>query len=413
LGINRIGGSVRRAPNRAKGWKWRVKALFCPGKSRQIGTMDAGGLTMETKTCARINLNNLVRNLEAIRRRVAPAGIIPVVKADAYGHGAVAVSRRLVRAGLKLFAVARFEEAMQLRDSGIGAPILIFGRVFPDDLEQAIAADFRLTLFDPADIDWIAKTRRKKPAMVHVKVDTGMGRVGVLPDRQADFFNALEGADGLRWEGLYSHFATADEQDKRYARLQLDRFRQLLARIGKMKIRPAMIHMANSGAVLDLPESYFDAVRPGILLYGHYPSRETSGSIAARPVMTLQTAVAHIRRLPADCPVSYGRRWVTPGRTQIAVLPLGYADGIRRELTNRGEVLIKRKRYPMVGTVTMDTIMVNVGEDPIAVGDEAIIWGESDQGSLPLLEIAAGIGTIPYELTCGVSARVKRVYVDD
>ena len=367
---------------------------------------------MKIQTCAQINIDNLILNVRAIRQKVAPASIIPVVKADAYGHGAVAVTRRLAAEGFKLFAVAQFEEAMELRDSGIKEPILIFGRVFPDDIGQAITADFRLSLFEPSDIRWIEESKPKKQACVHVNMDTGMGRLGVLPDHEADFFNTLARSKYCRWEGLYSHFATADEKDKAYAHLQLVRFQKLLDRIHSMKTRPAMIHMANSGAILDLPESYFDAVRPGILMYGHYPSLETSLEIVPRPVMTLKTGVAHIRNLPANYPVSYGRRWVTPKQTRIAVLPIGYADGIRRDLTNRGEVLIRGKRYPMVGAVTMDHIMVDVGDDPITPGDEAVIWGESAQGSLSLLEIAAGIGTIPYELTCGVSKRVKRVYID-
>jgi len=367
---------------------------------------------MKIQTCAQINLDSLILNVKAIRQKIAPAGIIPVVKADAYGHGAVAVTRRLAVEGFKLFAVAQFEEAMELRDSGIKEPILIFGRVFPDDIGQAIAADFRLSLFEPSDIRRIEESKPKKQACVHVNVDTGMGRLGVLPDQETDFFNALALSKYCRWEGLYSHFATADEKDKAYAHLQLARFQTLLDRIHSMKTRPAMIHMANSGAILDLPESYFDAVRPGILMYGHYPSLETSLEIVPRPVMTLKTGVAHIRNLPANYPVSYGRRWITPKQTRLAVLPLGYADGIRRDLTNRGKVLIRGKRYPMVGTVTMDHIMVDVGDDPISTGDEAVIWGESAQGSLSLIEIAAGIGTIPYELTCGVSKRVKRVYID-
>jgi len=169
-----------------------------------------------------------------------------------------------------------------------------------------------------------------------------------------------------------------------------------------------MIHMANSGAILDVPESYFDAVRPGILMYGHYPSSETSHSIKPRQVMTLKTFVAHVREMPAGFPISYGRQWITKKTSKIAVLPLGYADGVSRKLTNKGEVLIQGRRYPMVGTITMDSIMIDVGDDPIKPGDEVIIWGESPQGSIQALEVAERIGTIAYELTCGVSKRVKR-----
>ena len=171
--------------------------------------------------------------------------------------------------------------------------------------------------------------------------------------------------------------------------------------------------MANSGAVLDMPESTFDAVRPGILLYGHYPSSETSRSIIPRQVMTLKTFVAHIRKIPADFPVSYGRRWISKKPTTIAVLPIGYADGIRRDLTDKGEVLIKGKRYPMVGRVTMDHIMIDVGKDPVAPGAAAILRGEGMHDPIQLLDIAEKLGTITYELTCGVSKRVQRIYVGD
>jgi alanine racemase len=176
---------------------------------------------------------------------------------------------------------------------------------------------------------------------------------------------------------------------------------------------PSIIHMANSGAILDLPESMFDAVRPGILLYGHYPSSETSQSVEIRQVMTLKTFVAHIRKIPANFPVSYGRKWTSEKPTTIAVLPIGYADGIQRSLSNIGEVLIKGKRYPQVGRVTMDHIMIDVGNDPIRPGDPVVIWGEDPQGVIQALDVAQNIGTIPYELTCAVSARIKRIYIGE
>jgi len=368
---------------------------------------------MKTKTCAEINLDNLIYNVRTMQQKVSPSMVIPVVKADAYGHGAVAVTKRLVNEGFKLFAVAQFQEAMELRESGITQPILIFGRLFPGEISIAIKAGFRITLFGKEDIRWIEKAGQEKQANVHVNLDTGMGRIGVLLEREPDFFDALYRSKDCIWEGLYSHFSTSDEKDKTYADLQLSKFQKILAGIKEKDKKPSMIHMANSGAILDLPESYFDAVRPGILLYGQYPSPETSCSIKIMQVMTLKTFVAHIRKIPAGFPVSYGRRWTAKKPTTIAVLPLGYADGIRRHLTNKGEVLIQDKRYPIVGTVTMDHIMVDIGNDPIKLGDEVVIWGDTPRGSIQTLEVAEKIGTIPYELTCGVSNRVKRVYHGD
>jgi alanine racemase len=366
---------------------------------------------MSQGTWAEINLDSLAYNVKAIQEKVLPARVFPVVKADAYGHGALPVVRRLVREGFDMFAVAQFQEAMELRESGIHHPILIFGRIFPPQIPEAVKAGFRVTLFGKDDIRWIEEAGLDLPAHVHANVETGMGRAGILLDHEPDFFDALVQSTRCRWEGLYSHFSTSDEMDKSYANLQLSRFRKIVSRVQLLDKRPSLVHMANSGAILDIPESYFDAVRPGILMYGHYPSPETSQSIKPRQVMTLKTYVAHLRDMPQGHPISYGRRWITPRRTNIAVLPVGYADGVRRGLTNKGEVLIRGKRYPMVGTVTMDQIMVNVGDDLIQPGDEVILWGDSAQGTIHVAEVAAKVGTIPYEVTCGVSQRVKRVYV--
>jgi alanine racemase len=367
---------------------------------------------MYPRTCAFIQLNHLRFNFREIRKKIAPARLIPVVKADAYGHGAVAISRCLVAEGARLLAVAQFQEAMALRESGIDVPILIFGRLFPNELPEAIKAGLRVTLFGEEDIRWIENVPGDLKARVHVNVETGMGRVGVMPDRQMEFFDKLIRSPRCAWEGLYSHFATADEADKTYAREQLSRFSALLQRLQGKRRQPPIVHMANSGAILDMPESYFNACRSGIVLYGHYPSMQTSRSIPLKQVMHLKTVIAQIRRLPAGHNVSYGRRWQTDRETTIAVLPIGYADGIRRQLTNRLQVIIRRRRYPVVGTVTMDQIMVDVGDDPVLVGDDVLIWGDSENGSIQVLEVAESMDSIPYEMTCGISRRVRRVVVD-
>jgi alanine racemase len=366
---------------------------------------------MRFKTCAEINLDALAYNVGQIRKKVSPARIIAVVKADAYGHGAIPVARRLVAEGIDLFAVAQFQEAMELRDSGIVQPVLVLGRIFPAEISQAIKAGLRITVFGEEDLRWIEDAAADVPAFVHVKLDTGMGRIGVLPDRASQVFDRLVRSGACFWEGLFSHFSTSDEFDKTYSNLQFSRFQETLSIVSKLDKKPQLLHMAASGGILDLPMSHLDAVRPGILMYGHYPSRETSKSIVPRQVMSLKTFVAHLRRMPAGHPVSYGRRWTAPMETTIAVLPIGYADGISRRLTNQGEVLIRGKLYPMVGTVTMDHIMVDVGNDPVQVGDEVLIWGNSPQGEIQILDVAEKIGTIPYELTCGVSRRVRRVHV--
>jgi alanine racemase len=369
---------------------------------------------MNLRTYAEINLDNLAHNIGCIRAKVACAEVIPVIKADAYGHGAISVAKRLALEGCAMFAVARFEEGMELRESGISQRILILGRLFPDDIAQAVEAGLTLSIFGEEDLGWVEKAcghSRGLPASVHLKLDSGMGRVGLLLHKAEDLFDRLAKSRACIWEGLYTHFSTADERDKSYANLQLSRFREVLAMLPQLAKRPRIVHMAASGAILDLPESYFEAVRPGILMYGHYPSKETSRSILPRQVMSLKSYIAHLREMPGGHPISYGRRWITPGPTKIAVLPIGYADGLSRRLTNNGEVLIRGRRYPIVGTVTMDYIMVNVGSDPVAVGDEVLLWGESPEGVIQTLDVAERIGTIPYELTCAVSRRVPRVYV--
>ncbi len=369
---------------------------------------------MSLRNYAEINLDNLAYNIGCIREKVASSAVIPVIKADAYGHGAAPVAKRLALEGCAMFAVARFEEGMELRESGISQRILILGRLFPDDIAQAVKAGLTLSIFGEEDLSWVEEAcghSRDLPATVHLKLDSGMGRVGLLLDKAADLFERLAKSRVCIWEGLYTHFSTADERDKTFANLQLSRFREVLAMLPQLAKRPRIVHMAASGAILDLPESYFDAVRPGILMYGHYPSKETSRCILPRQVMSLKSYVAHLREMPAGHPISYGRRWITPGPVKIAVLPIGYADGLSRRLTNNGDVLIRDRRYPIVGAVTMDYIMVNVGSDPVVVGDEVLLWGESPDGVIQTLDVAERIGTIPYELTCAVSRRVPRVYI--
>jgi alanine racemase len=369
---------------------------------------------MSLRNYAEINLDNLAHNIGCIRSKVVPSAIIPVIKADAYGHGAVPVAKKLAMEGCAMFAVARFEEGMELRESGISQRILILGRLFPDDIAQAVKAGLTLSIFGEEDLGWVEEACGHLPglpATVHLKLDSGMGRVGLLLDKAADLFDRLAKSRACIWEGLYTHFSTADERDKAFANLQLSRFHEVLAMLPQLAKRPWIVHMAASGAILDLPESYFDAVRPGILMYGHYPSKETSRCILPRQVMSLKSYIAHLREMPGGHPISYGRRWITPGPARIAVLPIGYADGVSRRFTNNGEVLIRGRRYPIVGTVTMDYIMVNVGSDPVAVGDEVLLWGESPEGVIQTLDVAERIGTIPYELTCAVSRRVPRVYV--
>ncbi|MFH2048327.1 MAG: alanine racemase [bacterium] len=365
-------------------------------------------------TIAEIHLDHLVHNLNEILKKVSPAEVMCVVKADAYGHGAIEVTKRLVKEGVTYFAVARLAEALELRNAGIEENILIFGSLFPDEIDAAVKNDIQVSITDSADIDTIRDNaiRNSIFVKVHLNIDTGMGRVGIPFDKARAAIIKIINIEQIKLEGIYTHFATSDERNKGYAELQLQRFYEITDGLVEHLPYKPKIHAANSGAILDLPDAKFDMVRAGISLYGHYPSTVTSKSIPLKQVMTLKTHVGLVRRLAAGSSVSYGRKFITDKETSVAVLPIGYADGIHRAMTNNADVLINGKLYPLVGTVTMDQIMIDVGDDPVKVGDEVIFWGDTKQGSLQATKVAHRIGTISYELCCAITQRVPRIYID-
>lgn len=366
-------------------------------------------------TVAEVDLECLRGNYHAIRRHVAPADVMAVVKANAYGHGAVPVARCLQVEGARHFAVARVAEGLELQQAGITGKILIFGTLFPDELETAIAHGLQVTATRAEDFAMAARlaAARRTTAIVHVKVDTGMGRVGLPCDSAVETIRSASGLPDLRIEGVYTHFATADCREKSFAEEQLARFTSLIGGLQRAGVSVPLVHAANSGAILDLPATCFDLVRPGIALYGHYPTTETSESVPLRQVMTFKTRVAQVRALPAGTSVSYGRRYVTQSATRIAVLNVGYADGVSRAFTNKGLVLIRGRLFPMVGTITMDQLMVDIGTAPVGVGDDVVLWGQSNQGALAATQVAERVGTIPYELCCAVAPRVPRRYLNE
>jgi alanine racemase len=364
-------------------------------------------------TFAEINLDHLVHNLRQIRQRVAPAEIMAVVKADAYGHGAIPVARRLASEGVRYFVVARVSEALELREAGIQQSILILGSLFPDEVQNALKLDTELTITDERDISIIERQARilKVKAKVHLHIDTGMGLVGIFPRQVVQIVKQISNSPWIELKGIYSHFATSDEFDRSYARQQLQVFNSVLDTIKSEGIELPLIHMANTGAILQFPEAKFDMVRPGISLYGYYPNSKLTKNLDLQPVMSLKSNVGVLRRFPKGCSISYGRRFTTSTETTVAIVQIGYADGLQRAFTGKGEVMIKGKLYPIVGTVAMDQIGIEVGNDPVKIGDEVLFWGESEQGSIDLVTIAERIGTIPYELICDVSKRVPRIYL--
>lgn len=365
-------------------------------------------------TRAEINLGAIAFNLQGIRRQVAPAGIMAVVKADAYGHGALQVSRVALEEGASYLAVAVIDEAIALRKAGIEAPLLVFGGFSHEDARLFVDWELDATVFDRQGLALISQAARKRnrPVRVHVKADTGMGRLGVDFREAVPFIEMVRNTEGVELTGLYTHFATSDALDKSYANLQLLRYKSLIDELASKGIRIPLKHTANSGAILDMPGSWFDLVRPGIMMYGHYPSAETTGSVEIHPAMSFKTAVIQVKQIERGQSVSYGRTLIADRPMTIATLPVGYADGYNRLLSNRGEVLIRGRRFPVAGRVCMDLIMAAAGAgDEIRAGDEVVLFGRQGDEEISVASICELLGTIPYEVTCWVSKRVPRVYM--
>lgn len=366
---------------------------------------------VQRATKAVINLGAISHNIAAIRKRIGnKRGLMAVVKADGYGHGAVEVSRVALRSGADSLGVALSEEGQLLREAGIEAPILVLGLIQPEEAYKVVNFRLAQTVTSIELLEALNQEGHKASTevKVHVKVDTGMGRIGVKPEEAVSFIRKVKSFKSLNLEGLFSHFSSADEKDKASSQRQLQLFDQVIHEVQLAGIELPKKHIANSAAVLDLPESYYDMVRPGIMVYGLYPSREVSHSIELKPAMALKTRVSAVKVVPPGTPISYGRTFITKKKTMVATLPVGYADGYRRLLSNRGVVLIKRCRAPLIGRVCMDTCMVDVSDvEDVQPGDEVILFGEE----ISVDEVAASIGTIVNEVICAVGKRVPRIYV--
>ena len=359
-------------------------------------------------TVAYIAHKNLTHNISLIRNAVGQRRIMAVVKADGYGHGAHEVAKTALAYGCEYLGVAFAEEGIALRKSGIDAPILVFGAHNIQNLTDAIQHNLEVTVTSDQQIDYLCGSNAQHPVTVHVKIDTGMNRVGINYQNFAPAIDKLLQCAHIDLKGVYSHFATSDDPDKTYARLQLSRFEVVAKEIRQKCSDPVLFHMANSAAIMTLPESWFDMVRPGIMLYGQSPSPEFDLTWDLHEAMTLKSALGLVKKAGKNEPVSYSRRYYTTGDTHIGVIPVGYADGFSRGNTNNARVLINGQSYPVVGTVCMDMIMVDLGADTrCKAGDEVTIYGPG----IPVNEVAARLGTIAYEVTCNVSARVPRIHL--
>lgn len=362
---------------------------------------------------AEVNLAAVRQNIRYIKRQLhAGTKLCAVVKADGYGHGALAVAKLALEQGADYLAVAIMEEAMVLRRAGIAAPILILGYTPPEQADIAITYRITQTVYSEEMVHALsaAAVASGKMAKVHIKVDTGMGRIGIQPEAAGEFAAFVRNCPGIELEGVFSHFAAADSQDKAYTYWQVEQFQLALKQIAERGIEIPLKHIANSAAILDMPELQLDMVRAGIILYGLLPSDEVSTALPLQPAMQLKAQISHIKPVSAGTSISYGCTYTAPVDQLIATLPIGYADGWTRLLAGKAEAVLRGRRVPFVGRVCMDQCMLDISAVPEAeVGDEVLLFGGD---MLPAEEVAAHIGTINYEVVCMVSKRVPRIYID-
>ncbi len=366
-------------------------------------------------TFAEINLDALRHNYRLIRSCVgSDTDLLAVVKADAYGHGAVAAARVFIEEGAPLLAVALVEEAIELRQAGIAHPILVMGSIRPGGERFFPEYDLIPYLFDLETAERLSReyTSRGMTCHYHLKVDTGMGRIGIPLVELEKVLAGLNQLDNMHLDGLMTHFARADEPDEPLTDLQIDTFRTALAMVKRAGYRPRYIHAANSAGIFTRKLQECTLARPGIALYGGWPS-DYFKNLDLRPVMSLRTQIAHLKTVPTGTGISYGHKFISQRETRVATLPVGYADGYNRRLTNLGEGLLRGQRVPVIGTVCMDWILIDVTDvDGVVVGDDVTLLGTDGAGNvIRAEELADKIGTINYEVFCGISKRVPRIHL--
>jgi len=372
-------------------------------------------------TQAEINLDHLCNNVDAFRETL-PQGkkLLACVKANAYGHGAVEMARELERVGVDYLSVAFLDEALELRQHGITLPILVLGYTPPEGIAEAWKHDVTITLFSKEVLEAIQHLETgtsSRKLKVHIKIDSGMGRLGLLPgDEALAFIQEVANLKQVMLEGMFTHFAKADEKDKTYTLEQYRRFQGVVDALRDQGCVIPIIHTANSAATIDTPELSYNMVRVGISLYGLYPSGEVNHQVVKlSPVLTLKTKAVLVKTLPPHWGVSYGTRYVTQGNERIATLPIGYADGFSRMLSGKAQVLVRGRRVPVVGTICMDQCMVSLQSfaaeaEEIQAGEEVVLIGHQSGAVITADEVASQLGTIPYEVVCMMAHRIPRVY---
>lgn len=364
-----------------------------------------------------INLDTIAHNIKQIRKITdSKAQIMAIVKADAYGHGAVEISKVALYNGASALGVAISDEGIQLRQNNIHVPILILGYTPEAKIEEAIKYNLLLTVFTYQTAELISKSAIKlcKTAKIHIKIDTGMGRIGFLPTQESkEIIKKITKLDNIEIDGIFTHFATSDEEDKTFTYTQAEIFKNFINKLEQDGLNIKIKHCSNSGAIIDLPQFSFNMVRAGIILYGMYPSKYINKEILdLKPAMELKTQISYIKEVVKGTPISYGRTYYTHDISKIATVPIGYADGYSRLLSNKGRVLVKGEYAPIIGKICMDQFMIDVTHiKDINIGDDIILVGTQGNKTVTAEEIAELIGTINYEIVCMISKRIPRVYI--
>jgi alanine racemase len=378
-----------------------------------------GGKMMELSSSRpawiEIDLDALKNNYNIIRKKIPNSSkVAAVVKADAYGHGAVKIAAELEKLGADYFCVGSPDEGIELRKAGIKKDIIVLAEVLKTQYQDILEGDLIQTVASFETLTGLNKVAAEfnKTIRVHLKIDSGMGRIGFLNSDIKKLINKLKNLKQLKVEGIFSHFARADEADKSYSFKQLNKFDKVLAKFEKSNFDIELKHIANSAAVIDLEASYLDLVRPGIMLYGLQPSKELNNEVDLKSILSFKTKVVQIRNLQQDTPISYGSIYKTDSKEKVAVLPVGYKDGYPRLLSNRGEVLIKGKRAPIRGRICMGQTIVSIEDiEDVEIGDEVVLIGKQSNDQIRASEIAELASTISYEIVCNLDRNLKRVYL--
>ena len=382
----------------------RIKSLIFNPKS----------LISKSPTFAEIDLNAFSHNLKQVRLKVGKdRKIISIIKADAYGHGAVEIAKRASVSGADMFGVSTVGEGIELSEAKIESPILLLGGCSKGDAEWIVSYNLKSIIYSFDAVLSLSKEaeRQGKIADVHIKVDTGMGRIGIQSDEVMGLVKKVSSLKNIKIEGILTHFATAYEVDREFTGRQIKTFKAVIDELKKSGFSFSFMHASNSAAIVNYPESYFNTVRPGIILYGSTPFDFPVEDFLIKPVMSWKTSIVHLHNTPEKTGISYGRRFVTKRDSIIATIPVGYADGYSRSLSNKVQVLVGGRRVNQIGTICMDMCMIDVTDLPdVKVGDDVVLLGRQGGEEIRVEELASIAGTIPYEIFCSIGRRVRRVY---